>query len=134
MPGASAGNGIEKILLHEEERYYLNGQQMNIASNVIRLFAMDISKIIPALDSETRREIIKILSNGPSTVKDVFREIKKTQKVSVRYRESVYRALEKLVNAGLVEKYYDKEKGICYKLRMRGIKLDLVQGTAEKAE
>lgn len=107
---------------------------MNIASNVITLFAMDIGKIIPALDSETRREIIKILGKGPSTVKDIFQEIKKTQKVSVRYRESIYRALEKLVNAGLVEKYYDKEKGICYKLLMRKIKLDLVEGTAEKAE
>lgn len=95
---------------------------------------MDIGKIIPALDSETRREIIKILGKGPSTVKDIFQEIKETQKVSVRYRESIYRALEKLVNAGLVEKYYDKEKGICYKLLIRKIKLDLVEGTAEKAE
>ena len=134
LPRASTSNSIEKSLLHEEVRYYLNNQQMNIASNVITLFAMDISKIIPALDSETRREIIKILGKGPSTVKDVFQEIKKTQKVSVRYRESIYRALEKLVNAGLVEKYYDKEKGICYNLLMRKIKLDLVEGTAEKAE
>jgi len=95
---------------------------------------MNIGKIIQALDSETRREIIRILDRGPGTLTEIFEEIKKVQKVSVRYRESIYRALEKLVNAGLVEKYYDKEKGICYKLLVRKIELDLIEGNVKKVE
>lgn len=95
---------------------------------------MDMRRIIRALDSETRLEIIKILARGPSSVGDVFQEIKAMKKVSVIYRESVYRALEKLVSADLVEKYYDKEKGICYRLLATKIKLDLVRGTIEANE
>jgi len=98
------------------------------------LFVMDITKIIPALNSNTRREIIKILDKGPGTVSEVFQEIKKIQKVNLLYRESIYRALEKLVDAKLVDKYYDREKGICYKLVVRKVQLDLVKGTVEKAE
>jgi predicted transcriptional regulator len=95
---------------------------------------MDFHKIISALDSETRQQIIKILGRGPSNVAEIFQEINKIQKAAITYRESVYRALEKMVAAGLVEKYYDREKGICYKLLTRKIKLDLVDGTVEKIE
>jgi len=95
---------------------------------------MNFNKIISALDSEMRQQIIKILSRGPSNVAEIFQEINKIRKAAVAYRESVYRALEKMVAAGLVEKYYDREKGICYKLFMRKIKLDLVDGTVEKIE
>lgn len=95
---------------------------------------MNISKIIAALDSETRLEIIKILGKEPSTVAEIFQEIKKNPKVNVKYRESIYRALEKLVYANLVEKYYDKEKGICYKLSMRKIVIDLVNGNIERLQ
>lgn len=95
---------------------------------------MDFHKIISALDSEIRQEIVKILGRGPGTVAEIFQEIKKNGKVSVMYRESIYRALEKLVSSDLVEKYYDKEKGICYKLSKRKIKLDIVERTVEEAE
>jgi DNA-binding transcriptional ArsR family regulator len=95
---------------------------------------MNFRKIISALDSETRVQIIKILGRGPATTTEIFQEIKKVRKVSVGYRESIYRALEKLVDADLVDKYYDKKKGICYKLLMRKIKLDLIEGTVEEIE
>jgi len=94
---------------------------------------MDMRRIIQALDSETRLEIIKILGKGPSSVAEIFQEIK-IKKAGVSYRESVYRALEKLVSAGLVDKYYDKEKGICYKLLMTKIKFDLLNETVEEYE
>ena len=90
-----------------------------------------VNKIISALNSETRREIIKIICEQPRTVNEVFKEINKNMKFTVKYRESVYRSLEKLVDAGLVEKYYDKDKGICYKLLIKRIELDLVNGTAK---
>ena len=95
---------------------------------------MKMAKIIHALNSETRREIIRILGDEPKTVKEVFQEIKKISKINVKYRESIYRSLEKLVDAGLVEKYYDKEKGICYKLMIKKIKFDLIEGTIKKIE
>lgn len=95
---------------------------------------MDFKKVISALNSNTRQQIIKILDRGPATVAEIFQEIKKNQRVSITYRESIYRALEKMVDANLVEKYYEKDRGICYKLLTRKIKLDLVKGTAECVE
>jgi|YelNatPaOPRAMG01_1025707.scaffolds.fasta_scaffold183548_2 Fe2+ or Zn2+ uptake regulation protein len=95
---------------------------------------MDFNKVISALNSNTRQQIIKILGRGPATVAEIFQEIKKNQRVGLRYRESVYRALEKMVEAELIEKYYEKDKGICYRLLTRKIKLDLVQGIAEGVE
>jgi Fe2+ or Zn2+ uptake regulation protein len=76
---------------------------------------MDVNKIIGALNSGLRREILSILSKQPMTVLQVLEELKK-RIGGVRYRETVYRALERLVDSGLVEKYYEKEKGLCYKL------------------
>ena len=49
----------------------------------------------------------------------------------VKYRETVYRALEKLVDSGLVEKCYIKEKGLCYKLAVKIVKIDLTKGEVE---
>lgn len=95
---------------------------------------MDFNKVILALNSNTRQQIIKILDKGPATLTEIFQEIKKNKKVGIAYRESIYRALEKMVDADLVEKYYEKGKGICYKLLTKKIKLDLVKGTVECVE
>jgi Fe2+ or Zn2+ uptake regulation protein len=32
------------------------------------------------------------------------------RKLKVKYRETVYRAMEKLADSGLIEKYYDRER------------------------
>lgn len=88
---------------------------------------MDIRKIIAALDSDMRIEILKILADSPKTVSEVLSNLHKRD-IEVKYRETVYRALEKLVDAGLVEKYYEKEKGLCYKILMDRITIDLTKG------
>ena len=67
----------------------------------------------------------------PWTVNDVFDEVKKKSLAPIKYRESVYRSLERLVDAGLVEKYYDKDRGLCYKLLAKKVELNLIEGTAE---
>lgn len=72
-------------------------------------------KVISALDSKLRQEILKILAERPNTVAGVLHRLK-SKNLNVKYRETVYRALEILVNSELVEKYYEKEKGLCYKL------------------
>jgi len=91
---------------------------------------METDKVISALNSELRREILKIISKEPMPVIQVLEELKK-RKFDVKYRESVYRALEKLVDSGLVEKCYIKNKGLCYKLKVKIVKIDLSKGEVE---
>lgn len=89
---------------------------------------MDLKKVIPALYSETRRKILTILAEGPMTVQETLYKLNQLG-FKIKYRESIYRALEKLVNAELVEKFYDREKGICYRLSVRRIEIDLIKET-----
>jgi Fe2+ or Zn2+ uptake regulation protein len=91
---------------------------------------METDKVISALNSELRREILKIISKEPMPVVQVLEELKK-RKYDVKYRESVYRALEKLVDSGLVEKCYIKNKGLCYKLKVKIVKIDLSKSEVE---
>jgi len=76
---------------------------------------MDVGKVTASLNSKFRREILKTLFKQPMTVVEVLEELNK-RRIQVKYRETVYRALEKLSDAQLVEKYYEKSKGLCYKL------------------
>jgi len=94
---------------------------------------MDIAKAISALDSPFRREILKILVERPVTVADVLSRLKAKGHVA-KYRETVYRALEILVDSGLVEKYYDREKGLCYKLSLNRITIEIRKNGLEMGE
>lgn len=69
-----------------------------------------------------------ILENNQLTLQEIFERLCK-EKVQIKYRESVFRALDKLVDAGLIEKFYNRNKGICYKLSVRKIEIDLVSGS-----
>lgn len=91
---------------------------------------METAKVISALNSKMRREILKTISEEPMTVMQVLEELKR-RKFEVKYRETVYRALEKLLDAGLVEKYYDPEKGLCYRIMVKLVTLNLANGTIE---
>lgn len=93
---------------------------------------MDIKKVIAALNSDLRREILKIIAGQAMTVVEVLGELNK-RGLEIKYRESVYRALEKLFDAGLVEKYYVKEKGLCYKITFNRVIIDITKSTIEKA-
>jgi Fe2+ or Zn2+ uptake regulation protein len=88
---------------------------------------LDLAKVVSALNSSTRRKILSVLEKDHMTLQEIFEKLNK-EGVEVKYRESVYRALQKLVNAGLIEKFYEKQKGICYKLVMRKIEIDLIDG------
>ncbi|MGB9660331.1 MAG: transcriptional repressor [Nitrososphaerales archaeon] len=89
-------------------------------------------KIVEALNSPMRRAIVKVLAGVGDglTVKEV-REALKRAGNPVRYRETVYRALEILRDAELVEKYYANNKGICYRLKQLKIELDLTKLNGE---
>ena len=87
---------------------------------------MDIAKVISALDSSLRREILKILAEEPHTVLGVLNKLK-DRGFDVKYRETVYRALEKLVDAELLVKFYAKEKGLCYKLTLTRMTIEITK-------
>ena len=91
---------------------------------------MDADKVISALNSKLRREILRIISEEPMTVIQVLDELKR-KKFEIEYRESVYRALEKLLDAGLVEKHYIKEKGLCYTTKVKLVVIDLMKDNVE---
>lgn len=82
------------------------------------LYSLLGGKFRAALNSNLRREILKILSKEPMTVIRVLNELKK-KRIEIKYRETVYRDLEKLLDAGLVNKYYVKDKGLCYELKVK---------------
>ena len=92
---------------------------------------MDIGKVVAALNSNLRREILKILAGQPMTVVEVLEELRK-RNFEIKYRETVYRALEKLFDAELVKKYYVKEKGLCYKIAVNHIVIDITKGSMEE--
>jgi Fe2+ or Zn2+ uptake regulation protein len=94
---------------------------------------MKIGKVISALNSELRREILRIISERPMPVIQVLEELRK-KGYTVKYRESIYRALEKLVDSELVEKCYIKGKGLCYRLKVKSVKIDLIKGEIEGYE
>ncbi|MEM3755272.1 MAG: transcriptional repressor [Candidatus Bathyarchaeia archaeon] len=91
---------------------------------------MKVEKVVAALNSSLRREILKTIAEKPMTVMEVLEKLKE-KGIKVEYRETVYRALEKLLDANLVEKYYVKDKGLCYKLLNAILIIDLTKGTIE---
>jgi|Deesub1362B_J571_1020462.scaffolds.fasta_scaffold00647_13 DNA-binding transcriptional ArsR family regulator len=88
---------------------------------------MDVEKVVKALNSRTRRKILKILSEGPKNVKEVSIVLREQYSANIKYRESVFKALEKLVEADLVEKFYEKDKGIAYRLKRKKVTIDLIK-------
>jgi Fe2+ or Zn2+ uptake regulation protein len=72
---------------------------------------MDFDEIIRALFLKTRREIPRSIINRPKTFMQIYGGLKE-RKIQIKYRESVYNALEKLVSVGLVEKVYKKKNSL----------------------
>ena len=93
--------------------------------------------VVSALKSKSRRRILKILSKYfryPSdalTVKELMSELNQDPTFSVKHRESIYKALESLVKSSLVEKYYDKERGMCYRIGKSKLEIDLAKESIE---
>ena len=85
---------------------------------------MDAAKVFSALNSVLRREILKILVGTSYTVKEVLNSLRK-KGLDVKYRETVYRALEKLVDSEIIEKFYVKERGLCYTLSSDHITIEI---------
>jgi len=63
----------------------------------------DFQEVIEVLSQESSREILRVLGDEAKTLREVFEETQGTSN-SLKYRESVYKVLEKLNDVDLVEK------------------------------
>ena len=85
--------------------------------------AVDIGR---ALKSQTRINIMKILSGRKLRAIDVFNEYRRRFPEKSRHRESIYTELELLLKLGILDKAYEiKRKGVVYTLKAQVIKIDL---------
>jgi Fe2+ or Zn2+ uptake regulation protein len=89
---------------------------------------MEPHTILSILSSRTRLEILKILSSGPKNLMEI-KDALDASGVGIKYRESVYRALEKLVLAGLVDKLYvNGGRKVRYALAVEKVELETGTG------
>ena len=72
--------------------------------------------IAGAVNSELRLRILETLCSGPKNLKEVVQTLE-TKGYKTKYRETAFRSLEKLADAGLVEKTYQRRKGVIYNLK-----------------
>jgi len=86
---------------------------------------MNIAEFGAAISDETRLRLIEILyEDGPLTSKEAHAEF--VERYEDRRRESIYKALEKLVETGLLsKKYQGTEDGLVYTLPHNIVKINL---------
>ncbi|USZ68737.1 hypothetical protein NGM10_03120 [Halorussus salilacus] len=89
---------------------------------------MEITRIGQTLSSETRIKIVRLLADSPDSAVGAFERYER-QHEEGKHRETIYRELENLVDAQLVSKEYNDERGrIEYVLRYERLSVDLVDG------
>ena len=96
---------------------------------------LELDAVISGLNSKSRRKILNALSKYfgyPSdslTLKELISELNQDPEFMLKYRESIYKALEILVNTGLVEKYKKQGRGVCFRIVKTKLEIDLSNGT-----
>ena len=87
----------------------------------------NLGHVMKALDSPVRRMLMLLALEGPKTSQGYKEELMK-HGFDVKYKESIYKDLQLLVDAGLIQKYYDKEeKAIMYGSRIGTVVFDLMK-------
>jgi len=89
----------------------------------------DFQDTIEVLSQESAREILRILDDESKSVKEVFEEMKNSPS-SLKYRESVFKSLERMVEAGLVEKIKEENR-VRYLSLYSEINADLMRGSLD---
>lgn len=86
---------------------------------------MEIYEVASALSDRTRLRLIDIVDEeGPVSSKRAHEEF--VSRYDDRRRESIYKALEKLVDAGVLTKTYEREgEGLVYELSYERVVIDL---------
>jgi len=85
----------------------------------------DFQDTIEVLSQESAREILRILDDESKSVKEVFEEMKNSSS-SLKYRESVFKSLERMVETGLVEKIKEENR-VRYRSLFSKINADLIE-------
>lgn len=90
---------------------------------------MELTTVAHTLASETRVRLLRILSENPSTSAEAFNQYAQMYD-SPKRRESIYRELENLADAGLVTKQYEsEEKKLVYSSGGDVVCLDVIQNS-----
>jgi len=85
----------------------------------------NFQEVIEVLSQESSREILRVLGDECKTLREVFEETQESSN-SLKYRESVYKVLEKLNDVGLVEKIR-KGNSVEYRRVYSGIEADFLK-------
>lgn len=84
---------------------------------------MEIGDVVYGLNSTTRRQILRLLSENELTAPEIYQKLGDDAPV---YRQSVNKALDILEQSKLVEKYYNSEKkAIQFKIVTKKLTIDL---------
>lgn len=81
-----------------------------------------LALVLRALDNSMRRELMKLAAEKPMNG-DEFYDAIVNKGFNIRYRESVYKELQTLVVAGLLDKYEGGDR-ILYKSKVSKIIID----------
>lgn len=85
---------------------------------------MDLIQVGKALSNETRLKLLQILADEPDSAVKVHQRYV-TEHDEEMHRESIYRALEVLVDAQLLAKEYEQDEGLVYRLAHEQLRVDL---------
>ncbi len=85
---------------------------------------MDLSTVANALANEHRVDVLHLLLSEPKTVTETHDQFVEKYDEE-KHRETIYRYLETLVDAGLVEKEYRSNRGLVYSVQHHCLVLDL---------
>lgn len=90
---------------------------------------MEVTQLGNALRSQTRVNILKILGKKSLRAIDVYNEYKVLYRDEAKHREFIYKELERLVDAGILDKGYDRKiKGITYTIKLQKVCVNLLTG------
>jgi Fe2+ or Zn2+ uptake regulation protein len=88
---------------------------------------MELTEVAHALSSQTRVRLLQIALDMPVSSAEAFEQYQAEYESPSR-RESIYRELENLAEAGLLEKRYESEdKELVYAGRGDIVRLDVVR-------
>jgi len=91
----------------------------------VALETLNVEDVLKGLGSETRLLIINSLKDNPKSAIEVFNDI--ATRAGIKNRETIYRALEKLVEIKILEKRYDLfKKKYVYRVKNDTITLNLL--------
>lgn len=94
---------------------------------------MDVELLGQVIKNPLRRDLIKLLLKKELTASEAFEEVKELG-VEVKYRQTVYRALEDLVELGIAKKSYNQDSGLVYSVEAQKIVIYLEEMRAHKVE